>query len=75
MLRINCLRAYIGGQVKSQEKPQSLRRWEAESEILRAGGSNLGEVLVSVLLVLMCSREGSLCWIRCTRAYRPSVTL
>lgn len=29
------------------------------------------EVLVFVLLVLMCSREGGLCWTRFTKSYRP----
>lgn len=48
---------------------KSLRRWETESEMVRAGGSRLGSGSFCVLGSDVFQGRG-LCWTRFTRAYK-----
>lgn len=63
MLRINGLRAYLGSQASKD------RRWETESEVVRAGGSHLGGGSFCVLGSDVFQARG-LCWTGFTRAFK-----
>lgn len=68
MLKIYCLMGLLRGPGQTQTEASKSKEVGSRVEMQRAGGSQLGEVLVSVLLVLTCSREGGLCWVRFARA-------